>query len=305
MKKVMEKVIFMAVGSLLTIIGYHFGTVDNNSANAQLDENPFRPNGVFNAIACRALAITDANGTPRIILGVDDDSQAGVIIVDENQKPQVSLRASDKDSHLSIFHTNEIVPQISLVGSDRGGEMIKGGKRIALKADNGGGGPKEGILTPEVLEEMLRDWQRGQQGITIETAVQATIERINLLKTKLGSDETTIIEMQQDIIKVLSGQFKLDSSTISKMVQGVLNAAKKLEEKHKLDKHFISQMQFHIIKVLQEKFKLDVSATMQMQEDVNAALDKELKFDESAIKQLQEDIIEALKKPLKKTEPVE
>ena len=35
MKKVMEKVIFMAVGSLLTIIGYHFGTVDNNSANAQ------------------------------------------------------------------------------------------------------------------------------------------------------------------------------------------------------------------------------------------------------------------------------
>ena len=279
MKKVMEKVIFMAVGSLLTIIGYYYGTFDNNSANAQLDENPFRSNGVFNAITCRGLAITDANGTRRIILGVGDDNQAGVIIVDENKKPQISL-----------------------VGSDRGGELFKSGERIALNADNGDGSSKEGMLTltPEVLEAMLGDSQRSQQGITQSTIVQALSEQIDFLQTKLGSDESAIIEMQQDIINTLSEQFKLDISTIGRMVQGVFNAAEELEEKHKLDKYVISQMQQDIIRVLQEKFKLDGSAIIQMQEDINAALDKELKFDESAIKQLQDDIIEALKKGLKK-----
>ena len=35
MKKVLTKIGYMAFGSLLTLIGYHFGNIDNNSANAQ------------------------------------------------------------------------------------------------------------------------------------------------------------------------------------------------------------------------------------------------------------------------------
>ncbi len=35
MKKFLTKIGYMAFGRLLTIIGYHFGNVDNNSVNAQ------------------------------------------------------------------------------------------------------------------------------------------------------------------------------------------------------------------------------------------------------------------------------
>ena len=68
MKKVMEKVIFMAVGSLLTIIGYHFGSADNNSADAQLNVEPVLTDGEFDKIRCRYLEIVDADGNTRIYL---------------------------------------------------------------------------------------------------------------------------------------------------------------------------------------------------------------------------------------------
>ena len=59
MKNILTKLSYMALGRLLTLIGYHFGNIENNTADAQgLD--------VQEKIFCRSLAIVDENNVPRI-----------------------------------------------------------------------------------------------------------------------------------------------------------------------------------------------------------------------------------------------
>ena len=71
MKKFLTKIGYMAFGSLLTIIGYHFGNVDNNSVNAQ------QPLGTFveivDKIRVRQVEIVGNDNSPRIYLGTDLD----------------------------------------------------------------------------------------------------------------------------------------------------------------------------------------------------------------------------------------
>ena len=69
MKKILTKVGYMAFGSLLTLIGYHFGNIDNNSADAQGIFQEKAP--IVDEIRCRKLVIVGDDGTQRIILGTN------------------------------------------------------------------------------------------------------------------------------------------------------------------------------------------------------------------------------------------
>lgn len=281
MKKVMEKVIFMVVGSLLTIIGCHFGTVNNNSTNAQINGNLSQPNGEFDLISCRALTITDANGNGRILLGSLGDI-ASIVLTDEDKKSRIGLTVSDQDANIFIFDEKariikEMVPNPNKIS--RGDRLVKMLDELAIRS----------YISRESMFRLLADTDPYRKMIKSE-------------REKRKPDEFAIIQMQDDIIKALYEQFKLDRSTILQMRRGIITAVSK---KDKLDKSSIIQMQDDIIEALNEQFKLDGSTIIQMQKDIKKLLEKKPKLDKSTIPQLQKDIIEALQKGLKKAEPVE
>ena len=125
MKKVMEKVIFVTVGSLLTIIGYHFGSFDNNSADAQLNAQPVLTNGEFNKIRCRNLEIVDADGNTRILLAIDLFENGFISIPHEDGRSAVLLAvAGNEDGYITVskagdksaatLHTTDYGGQVSI-----------------------------------------------------------------------------------------------------------------------------------------------------------------------------------------------
>ena len=70
MKKVLTKVGYMAFGCLLTLIGYHFGNIDDSNVNAQ--ENA----PIVDEVRCRKLVIVGRDGTPRITLDTKSFNRA-------------------------------------------------------------------------------------------------------------------------------------------------------------------------------------------------------------------------------------
>ncbi len=189
MKKVMEKVIFMAVGSFLTIIGYHFGTVDNNSADAEIniDAAPVLTDGEFNKIRCRNLEIVDADGNTRILLARDlfengfisipnKDGESAVVlgnhgggyisVTNADNKSSTTLHTTAYGGQVSIFNkTGEVVLQTGVtengVGQlktwdkfgDEKGEISPLGKYRYLKLSM----PISPITSSEELLEMLNE----------------------------------------------------------------------------------------------------------------------------------------------------
>ena len=89
MKKTLAKLSYMALGSLLTFIGYHFGNIDSNSADAQeiVKEKP----EIVDEIRCRRLVIVGDDDTHRIILGTDDLDRGSIQIFNEEGARRVFL----------------------------------------------------------------------------------------------------------------------------------------------------------------------------------------------------------------------
>ena len=75
----------MAVGSLLTLIGYHFGNIDNNSADAQLVVKKSAP--IVDEIRCHKLVIVGDDETQHITLGTDFFNHGKIGIYNENRAP--------------------------------------------------------------------------------------------------------------------------------------------------------------------------------------------------------------------------
>lgn len=100
MKKVLTKVGYMAFGSLLTLIGYHFGNIDNNTANAQrIFDSGSGPvvRVPKDEIRCRRLVIVGADNTPRITLGLDSFDRGAIEIGDEHRNRRVYLNVATFD----------------------------------------------------------------------------------------------------------------------------------------------------------------------------------------------------------------
>ena len=100
MKNILTKVSYMAFGCLLTIIGYHFGNIDNNSANAQ-EHTP-----ILDEVRCRRLVIVGDDNTPRINLGTtfldsgyiqiyNEDGTRVFLGVDLNDSGIVTIQGKD------------------------------------------------------------------------------------------------------------------------------------------------------------------------------------------------------------------
>ena len=97
MKKILTKMGYMAFGSLLTLIGYYFGNIDNNSANAQESREGgyatiIRPeNKTFDEVHCRRLVIYGNDHTPRVTLATDRSDSGSIEIYSENGARRIFL----------------------------------------------------------------------------------------------------------------------------------------------------------------------------------------------------------------------
>ena len=90
MKKIAAKMGYIALGSLLTLIGYHFGNIDENRADAQGVE-------IIDEIACRKLVIVGDDLTPRIVLKTDDVDNGRLLIFNEKPETRVMLGVIQAD----------------------------------------------------------------------------------------------------------------------------------------------------------------------------------------------------------------
>lgn len=85
MKNLSTKITYIVIGSLLTLIGYHFGSVENNSAVAQRDDP------IVDEIQCRKLVIVGEDNTSRIVLMTNDSDRGHITIYNEDRVNRMSL----------------------------------------------------------------------------------------------------------------------------------------------------------------------------------------------------------------------
>lgn len=139
MKNILTKIGYMTFGCLLTLIGYHFGNIDNNSVNAQ--EALGTPVEIVNKLRVRQIEIVGNDNSPRIYLGTDLD-RGQIKFVGDSDTSQMSLKATSNGGQIKL-HNRSGKPKIFLDHKeDRGRIRILGenerGRVTLTENDNGG-----------------------------------------------------------------------------------------------------------------------------------------------------------------------
>lgn len=140
MKNVLTKVSYMAFGSLLTLIGYHFGNIDNNSANAQENTRRMVPVEIVNDLWCRSLVVVGGeDDTPRIRLETDTADRGVIEIYNEDAAggTTVQLSTDSNGGYIALFNKVSNIA-VSRVGvTDKGEGFVttldKAGRPIVVK----------------------------------------------------------------------------------------------------------------------------------------------------------------------------
>ena len=139
MKNVLTKIGYMVIGSLLTILGYHFGSIDNNSVNAQ--ETSQTPVEIVDKLRVRQLEIVGNDNSPRIYMGTDLD-RAEIKFVGDTDTSQISLKATSDGGQIKL-HNRSGKQKIHLgLSKDRGRILILGEdglSKVTLDEDEDGG----------------------------------------------------------------------------------------------------------------------------------------------------------------------
>ena len=162
MKKILTKVSYMAFGSLLTLIGYHFGNIDNNSADAQVIFQEKAP--IVDEIRCRKLVIVGDDDTPRIRLGTNSVDRGYINIYNEDGEHRVFLGVA----------INPDAGALEIYGKESGGRPA-----ASLSADKHGGFM---TLFNKVIDEACL-----QAGITDKgNGFIATFDKVGSLTNSMG-----------------------------------------------------------------------------------------------------------------------
>ena len=139
MKKFLTKVGYMAFGSLLTLIGYHFGDIDNNTVNAQQPSE--RVANIVDKIRVRQIEIVGSDNNPRIYLGTDLD-KGQIKFVDNDDTPYISLKTTSQGGQINV-NDNAGKTKFELHVKDHGGNLrlFNSHERsaVALSAEKHGG----------------------------------------------------------------------------------------------------------------------------------------------------------------------
>ena len=120
---ILTKMSYMAFGSLLTLIGYHFGNIDNDSANAQIVITPSETE-IIDEIRCRNRIVVGDDDTPRGALGTNDVDRGAIVIYNEDEVRRIFIGvALERDQGM-----------LAMNAKDSSGETT-----VQLSTDNKGG----------------------------------------------------------------------------------------------------------------------------------------------------------------------
>ena len=119
MKKRLEKLMYMGLGTLIAFGGYLFGTLHSDNVDAQLAP----ANIEYDEIRCRNLTIVDADGNRSIRLG-ENEGRGGLIFLDKNGRPAITLLLSNSDQRGIMLKDRNGVVRVSLTVDPNSGGYI-------------------------------------------------------------------------------------------------------------------------------------------------------------------------------------
>ena len=144
MKNVFTKITYMVIGSILTLIGYHFGSIENNTVDAQ-EDNP-----IAGEIRSRRFVLVGQNDNiPRVVIETTRNDHGSIAIGNQDGMLRLLLDSSSMDNGMEtggIRIYQEEGELIALIGSDQnGGSMsIYNGDRV-----------RDGVIT-KTLEPVVQ-----------------------------------------------------------------------------------------------------------------------------------------------------
>ncbi len=102
MKNVSTKIAYMVIGSLLTIIGYHFGNIANNPAEAQ--EKADAP--IVDEIRCRRLVVVNEDGetVTKIVPTLDGDGTIAINNKDGEVLVNIAPTVETSDGSIQTYN---------------------------------------------------------------------------------------------------------------------------------------------------------------------------------------------------------
>lgn len=217
MKNLSTKIAYMVIGSILTIIGYHFGNIENNAADAQ--GTVATSTEIINKIRVRQIEIVGNDNSPRIYMGTDLD-RGQIKFVGDSDTSQMSLKAASNGGQIKLHNRSGKQKILLGLSDDRGRIMIvgeDGNNKVVLYEDNHGGGvmvgsseygKSEARLTIEEFGPMVSaDSEHGSVDIVTFDRLGATI----LVDSKSGGS----VKLQaKDSIGVMEIYDKSDKKLI-------------------------------------------------------------------------------------------
>lgn len=117
MKNVSTKIAYMVIGSLLTIIGYHFGNVDKNTVEAEQADLVPDTDAVkyFEKIVCKEFVIVNEDVKRVVNIAPDLDGAGSIITYDKDGKPLAHIGSDNNGGRLAIWHKGFVNNPIPIV----------------------------------------------------------------------------------------------------------------------------------------------------------------------------------------------
>ena len=135
MKNVSTKIAYMVIGSLLTIIGYHFGNIDNNAAEAEKEDRPpmgfrigaERDDPIADEIRVRRLVIVGEDDTPHIV--ADTHRVVEVRKGDNTSRIETAIVIGKKGGQQLLLHPDGIHRSVP-IEIEEGSMLYKKGDKL-------------------------------------------------------------------------------------------------------------------------------------------------------------------------------
>ena len=115
-----QKLAYMALGCLFTIIGYILASLSGNPVNAQSQRDKSEPT-IIDEIVCRHLWVVNDDGKRAVSIGAGSDG-GYIIVYHANSRPAVSIGTFSNGGYISVYHANS-KPVVDIVTTSNGGFM--------------------------------------------------------------------------------------------------------------------------------------------------------------------------------------
>ena len=131
-----QKLAYMALGCLFTIIGYTIASLSGNPVDAQSQADKSEPT-VIDDIVCRSLNVVDANGKTFVSIGTIPENELGIPtggymnVYGSNDGPTVMISAFSKGGAITV-NGRDSLPSVGIGIDSNGGRIAVYGHDLIL-----------------------------------------------------------------------------------------------------------------------------------------------------------------------------